>query len=116
MYPEWLVGCVEVLRPSKQLKSYRASQLPIKTFPEQAYLFTFDILSGKPVLSEHAPEVTDNYRGVITADITIFKSCGDEALENEDRIDDMKKKKKKKNTRPAPAASTAGHCPTILPK
>ena len=39
----------------------------------------------------------------------------DEALEKEDRIDDMRKKKKKKKqpTHPAPAASTAGPCPTI---
>ena len=39
----------------------------------------------------------------------------DEALEKEDRIEEMKKEqnKKKKPTRPAPAASTAGPCPTI---
>ena len=43
----------------------------------------------------------------------------DEALEKEDRIDEMKigiyikKQKKKKSTRPAPAANTAGPCPTI---
>ena len=36
----------------------------------------------------------------------------DEALEKENRIDEMKKKKKQP-TRPAPAASTAGPCPTI---
>ena len=37
----------------------------------------------------------------------------DEALEKEDRIDEMKKIIKKKPTHPAPAASIAGPCPTI---
>ena len=43
----------------------------------------------------------------------------DETVEKEDRIDEMKKKqqqkkKKKQPTCPAPAASTAGPCPTIF--
>ena len=37
----------------------------------------------------------------------------DEALEKEDRKDEMKNKNIKQSTRPAPAASTAGPWPTI---
>ena len=50
------------------------------------------------------PVVTDNYRWVLTAKTTIFQMSNclptDEALEKEDRIDELKKKKKKKKSSP----------------
>ena len=54
--------CVEVLRPSQQLRSCRAGQLPINTVPGQA---------TKRLTS--TPVVTDNYCWVITVETTIFQ-------------------------------------------
>ena len=63
------VVCAEVLRHSQQLRSCRASQLPINTVPRQAstYYAVNQYLASKP------PVVSDNYRRVITADTTIFQ-------------------------------------------
>ena len=76
----FLFVCVEVLRPSQQLRSCRAGQLPINN----------QFLARTPLV------VTDNYRWVITAQTTIFQYVQprlprDEALEKENRIDKMKK-------------------------
>ena len=65
------VSLCEVLRPSQQLRSCRACQLPVNTFPGQALTFLVD----NQYSMSTPPVVTDKYRWVIMAETTIFQPC-----------------------------------------